>query len=110
MPRIASLSPHEPRGCTLRVTLTTLFRLRLKSRQILADRVASKRKTIYICASGPLINQWPLFFAFSEHRPLALSFWYREHRQGLCASSRAACTAVLQARVSASKRHIISEG
>src|SRR4029077_12620334 len=37
MPRIASLSPHEPRGCTLRVTLTALLRLRLKSRQIRAD-------------------------------------------------------------------------
>src|SRR5260370_12335424 len=37
MPRIASLSPHELRGCTLRVTLTTLLRLRLESRQIRAD-------------------------------------------------------------------------
>src|SRR5712664_605977 len=43
MPRIASLSPHEPRGCTLRVTLTALLRLRLKSRQIRADSGRSCR-------------------------------------------------------------------
>src|SRR5260370_40072407 len=41
MPRIASLSPHELRGCTLRVTLTTLLRLRLESRQIRADSCRS---------------------------------------------------------------------
>src|SRR5258708_39689950 len=37
MPRIASLSSHGPRGCTLRVTRTALLRLRLESRQIRAD-------------------------------------------------------------------------
>src|SRR5258708_26579194 len=43
MQRIASLSPHEPWGCTLRVTLTALLRLRLKSRQIRADSGRSCR-------------------------------------------------------------------
>ena len=43
MPRIASLSSHGPRGCTLRVTLTALLRLRLESRQIRADSGRSCR-------------------------------------------------------------------
>src|SRR5260370_25794842 len=60
MPRIASLSPHELRGCTLRVTLTALLRLRLESRQIRADSGRSYegcRKSEKLRDEGPLSNQ-----------------------------------------------------
>jgi len=62
MPRIASLSPHELRGCTLRVTLTALLRLRLESRQIRADSGRSYegcRKSEKLRDEGPLSSQRP---------------------------------------------------
>jgi hypothetical protein len=69
MPRIASLSSHGPRGCTLRVTLTALLRLRLKSRQIRADSGRScrvKEEDNFVSASGPLSDQRPFFWKITS--------------------------------------------
>ena len=65
MPRIASLSPHELRGCTLRVPLAALLRLRLKSRQFWADSGRSYegcRKSEKLGDEGPLNIQRPFLF------------------------------------------------
>jgi len=72
MPRIASLSPHELRGCTLRVTLTALLRLRLESRQIRADSGRSHEgchKSEKLRDEGPLSNQRPFLFVRIIFRP-----------------------------------------
>ena len=78
MPRIASLSPHELRGCTLRVTLTTLLRLRLESRWIRADSGRSCRvneQTIYICDLGPRVSSAALFVFSDETAPNLGLLW-----------------------------------